>query len=106
PPRAGELLERLEPVPHLVVRLEALLRKAAARGRPLAAAPLACQQAAGERKERDHADSHSLASGEQLVLCLALEQRVLVLRRDEAREPALVRDLVRFDDLCGAELRR
>ena len=54
-------------------------------GRRLAGAVLAAEQPAGEREERQEAEAHALALGEDAVLGLAVEDVVLVLHADEAR---------------------
>ena len=75
-------------------------------GRRLVAAVLAGQQAAREREVREQAEPEPLAGGDQVVLGLALEPRVLVLRRHEPREAAPRGDRVRLLDLRGREVRR
>ncbi len=71
-----------------------------------AAAVLAGQQTAREREVREQPDPEPLADRDQVALGLAREPRVLVLRRDERRKPALGRDAVGLLDLRRAQVRR
>src|SRR5581483_3280803 len=99
----GEALDALEPVPALLGDLAA---GEPAFRRVLAAAVLAGQEPAREREERQHADAEALARGEDLVLDAALDERVVVLRADEAGEVALARGRVRLLDLRRGVVRR
>jgi hypothetical protein len=73
---------------------------------PPPAPVLAGEQAARERKERQHPDSEPLAGRQDLVLDLTLDERVVVLRRHEADEPPLARNAVRVFDLLRREVGR
>lgn len=56
------------------------------------------EQSARERRPRDRADPEHLQRREQLALVLAVEERVVVLHRDEWRE--VVRERV----VCGRDV--
>src|SRR5438270_444382 len=63
------------------------------------------QQPAREREIRQHADPEAVAGPEHVVLCVALDEAVLVLRRDEARPSTVARNRVRLLDLRRGEVR-
>src|SRR5581483_1285468 len=98
----GEPPEALEAVPALLGDLAA---GETSLGRLLAADVLAGEEAAREREVGEHPDAEPFAGGEDLVLDPALDERVVVLRRDEAGEAALARGRVRLLDLGGGEVR-
>ena len=100
---ARERLERLDAVPRRGRRgVETLRRQARALGRRLAAAVLAGQQPAREREVRDQPEPEPLARRDQVVLGVAGEPRVLVLRRDEPRQPALGARASSASSTCAA----
>src|SRR5205823_4380873 len=66
---------------------------------------LAREQAAREREVRQKTEAELLARRQELVLGLALDERVMVLRRDEPVEAGTARDLFRGFDLLGGEVR-
>src|SRR5262249_36602854 len=92
----GELLQSLGTVPPL--RRDLTPCETALCG-GLAACVLAREQPAREGEVRQHADAEPRAGGEHVVLDVALDERVLVLRGLEAWQRALARDTVCVLDL-------
>ena len=79
----GEGLQALEAVPRRRVQQVRLLLPQPTPGRRIGSGVLAGQQPVGQREERQHAEAEGVGGRQQLALDVAVQQRVLVLRRDE-----------------------
>ncbi len=69
-----------------------------------AAAVLAGQKAARQRKKRQDTDAKVAAGGKQFAVDLALQQAVLILRRNVGRKTAGARDSQSLGQLPGGEV--
>src|ERR1700736_1600203 len=79
-------------------------RHPGALGRLGAAPILAGQETARQRKKRQDTDAKVAAGGDQFALDLAIEQVVLILRRDVGRQAAGARDPQRLSELPGGKV--
>src|SRR5262249_28582231 len=98
--------ERLDPVELFVGEELVATAQACPFGTGLVPLVLACQQAAREREVRQHAGPEALARREQLLLYVASQQRVLVLRAHRHSQSAVATDRVDLLHLPRLEIGR